>query len=670
MYSKTILSISFSLLLGMTLKNPVHAQQTRYLEGNEANVIGYNRLQPTVKTLSVVPRSKNRSYDGTNNNISGNNRLVWGSANIPLFREMGTSYGSSDNKNALSGPNRPSARRISNALSDEPVTNFNSRGLSSFVYIWGQFLDHDISLTPTDTIEYVPITLPSNEVLFTEEIPFYRSAVRPGTGVTNARQQTNLNTSWIDASNVYGSDSVTASWLRTHQDGKMKTSAGDLLPYNTTTGELADPIDPNAPTMANDAGHTVKTFAAGDVRAAEHPGLTAMHTLFIREHNRICTNLVAQGQTDDELIYQRARKEVGALIQAITYQEFLPAVGVTLGPYVKYDSKVRPDIMNNFATAGYRIGHTMVADDILLRDDDCEEVVPGEFDLVTVFWNTALLPTYGVEPFFKGFAVHTQYETDTKVNSVLRNMLFGSPTDPVRFGIDLASLNIQRGRDHGLPNYNKVRQFYTGTTATSFSDISSIPAIADSIQSLYGGLNNIDLWVGILAEDRLPGKSVGLTMHAMLKAQFEKLRDGDFYFYLHDPYLRPNSRNQIVNTTFADVLIRNTTLTNLQANVFFTEECPGDTAEERATSVSGLNATYNLYPNPVSSQLNIRMENTGGQVEITLYSVTGQLLKTVTAEKDATTQTISMKEYKDGMYLIQIRNANEIKSFRFIKQSD
>jgi hypothetical protein len=122
----------------------------------------------------------------------------------------------------------------------------------------------------------------------------------------------------------------------------MKTSAGNFLPWNTVNGEFSGAIDPNAPDMANDAGKTVKTFAAGDVRAAEHPGIAGLHTIFVREHNRICDRLVKEGLKNDELIYQMARKEVGALIQAITYQEFLPAIGINLSSYAGYRVNARP----------------------------------------------------------------------------------------------------------------------------------------------------------------------------------------------------------------------------------------------------------------------------------------------------------------------------------------
>ncbi len=432
--------------------------------------------------LPVFLHQPFRTYDGTGNNISSKQAFEYGAADIALFREIPAQYGPSDPNNAMAGANRPGPREISNLLCDEPVTHFNDRGLSTFVYVWGQFIDHDMSLTPTGTTEYVPIPLPADETVFTQEIPFYRSEVRAGTGNGIPRQQSNLNSSWIDASMVYGSDSIRAKWLRTFSRGKMKTSSGNYLPWNTLNGEFSGTIDPNAPDMANDGGKTIKTFVAGDIRAAEHPGISGLHTLFVREHNRICDRLAAQGLKNDELIYQLARKEVGALIQAITYQEFLPAIGIHLDNYSGYKPNVRPDIMNTFATAGYRIGHTMVADDILLRNNLCQVVAPGSLDLVDVFWAPSVLLTYQMEPFMKGFASHTLYETDTRINSVLRNFLFGNPADTTRFGIDLASLNIQRGRDHGLPDYNTVRKFYTGNGITDFSQITKDSAQVASLK--------------------------------------------------------------------------------------------------------------------------------------------------------------------------------------------
>ena len=464
-------------------------------------------------------------------------------------------------------------------------------------------------------------------------------------------------------------------------NGKMKTSAGNFLPWNTLNGEFTGTIDPNAPDMANDSGHTIKTFVAGDVRAAEHPGITGMHTLFVREHNRICDQLVAQGFKNDEFIYQMARKEVSAIIQAITYQEFLPAIGVVLDRYSGYKPWVRPDIMNTFATAAYRIGHTMVADDILLRNNQCQVVAPGALDLVDVFWTPNALLTYQMEPFLKGFASHTLYETDTRINSVLRNFLFdnGNPADTTRFGIDLASLNIQRGRDHGLPDYNTVRKFYTGSRVTDFSQITSDTAQAASLKRLYGNVNNIDLWIGLLSEDHLPNASLGFTISKILKAQFEHLRDGDFYFYLNDPYMPFAMRNEVSRTKFADVLERNTKLTTLQSNVFFTLPCPGETGEDTVAVVDSvltptlerdMNMTARIFPNPATHFVHVDFGNWTDNVNVRIFNTGNSLVKSQTAAAGTSGTDVNISELPPGIYIISISNGKDLKTFKMVKTAN
>ncbi len=671
---------SLSCLIALFNLNDLTAQQMKIIASLPRDKSFVFLPRGPIKPAPNGIHNTYRSLDGTNNNIAPQ-RGEWGATEIALFRELPAEYGSIDTKNAIGGANRPSPRKISNALSDEPVTQFNARNLSAFVYVWGQFLDHDITLTPTGNTEYAPIPLPVDEPLFTAAIPFYRSEVFSSSGINNPRQQTNLNTAWIDGSVVYGSDETRAKWLRTFRDGKLKTSKDNFLPWNTLNGEYGEAIDPNAPSMADDANHTVKTFVAGDIRANEHPGITSLHILFVREHNRICDRYISQGLKNDEEIYQKARKEVGALIQAITYQEFLPALGVTLNTYSSYKDNVRPDIMNTFATAGYRIGHTMVADEIALRDNNCNKAGPGSLELLDVFFNPQLVVNYSPELFLKGFSTHKQYETDLKINSVLRNYLFGSPTNPVRFGLDLAAINIQRGRDHGLPNYNAVRALYLGNPIANFSQITSDAAKAATLQNLYGNVNNIDLWVGILAEDRLPGKSVGRTMHAMLKSQFEKLRDGDYYFYKYDPFLPQNLKTQMANTKLSDIIKRNTTLTNLQSNVFFIDPCPGETGEDDSMgSVSkNLNNSmirerdktsreFNLqiYPNPVNDRLLIELNTSSESVLLQLFSANGALIANIPVKTDDHLLEVKTSDYKSGLYLMRISDGIHVETVKFI----
>ncbi len=671
MCRKTILQTAVFFILVSVSFIQSSAQQSRATKGNLLVQVRRPLIDPLAGVLPLKIHSPYRSINGTNNNISSSSKTNWGAAGITLFRELPAQYGPSDPSGAIGGVNRPSPRAISNAVIDEPVTQFNTRQLSTLVYQWGQFLDHDMSSTPTGTTEYVPIPLPNAEVIFTEDIPFYRSDYQMTTDArgNKLRQQLNMITSFIDGSNVYGSDSKRAGWLRTMRNGKMKTSSGNLLPYNTRNGELSGAIDLNAPEMANDSDHHVKTFVAGDDRAAENPVLTSLHTLFVREHNRICDSLVRLGMRNDEQMYQTARKIVGAEIEAITYQEFLPALGIILKSYYGYKDNVRPDIMNSFATASYRIGHTMVSDDVLLVDNNCEDVGPGELDLVEAFWNPKLVATYGIDVFIKGASSHDQYETDTKINDVLRNFLFVSASSPVRFGIDLGSLNIQRGRDHGLPDYNTARLFYTGRAARKFSDITSVDSLADSLQNLYKSVNNVDLWIGILAEDHLPGKSVGRTMNAMLKAQFENLRDGDFYFYLNDPNLPNSIRDQIKRTKFSDIIRRNTGLSNIAVNAFRTDSCDGEEeiTTKAITPEAVPKAEYKIYPNPVRDLLTIDMTGLEKPTSIKVIRSDGVLVKTIVPAEGKQLVQVNTAGLPNGIYIVNIINSEGTKSFSFVK---
>ncbi len=528
-----------------------------------------------------IPRTNNkllncgdgtyRTIDGTCNNQENND---WGATDIQLRRSMVANYSQPDFWNDMAGTDRLSPRAISNYVAVQSENTPSPRNLSSFVFTWGQFLDHDIDLTPEGHTEYEPISMPEDEPLFTADIPFFRSEVYAGTGEEDSREQINLITSWIDGSNVYGSEQTRADWLRTFSNGKLKTSTGNFLPYNTMDGELESEIDVNAPSMAGDGGGTNKVFVAGDVRANEQPGLTTLHTLFVREHNRICDQLTQNGLVDDEEMYQIARKRVGAYLQAITYNQFLPALGIQLAPYQNYSPEMQPDISNLFATAAYRLGHTMVTEELLILENDCSDFESGTVSLLEGFFNPSVVPTYGLEPFLKGLSAQVQEAVDLQIIDNLRNFLFGDPTAEVVFGLDLASLNIQRGRDHGLPDYNSIRKKYTGQAAQKFGEITRDDELRDLLRIAYNkDIDNIDAWIGLLAEDKLPNSSVGLTLHNILSEQFERLRDGDAFFFEHDFAFNNNQRDNIRNTTLADIIERNTDVEGLGENVFFVRNC-------------------------------------------------------------------------------------------------
>src|SRR3954470_772907 len=133
----------------------------------------------------------------------------------------------------------------------------------------------------------------------------------------------------------------------------------------------------------------------------------------------------------------------------------------------------------------------------------------------------------------------------------------------------LDAIDIQRARDHGLPDYNTLRQAYGLPKVTSVADITSDTALRTAITAVYPNVNTIDPLIGALAEDHLPGASVGPLVAAGLRAQFERLRDGDRFWYERDPDFTAADLDTLRNTRLADVITRNTRITNLKANVFF-----------------------------------------------------------------------------------------------------
>ncbi len=481
-----------------------------------------------------------RHIDGKCNNISDENKTNWGSANIPLKRSIPDVY---NKQNDLVGKSRPHPRVISNTIF-KAEDHISSNKLSSFVFTWGQFIDHDIILTPTDSLTADILPLPND--IISSPIPFKRSASFTGTGVNSiAREQINIITAWIDASNVYGSDAELARHLRTFKEGKLKTSLAN-------NGEEILPIINNE-------------YTAGDERALEQPGLTSLHILFVREHNRICDALIACGITNDELIYQKARKKVGALLQAITYNEFLPALGIQLPNYEGYNPDVEPDIVNVFGTAAFRLGHTMVTDQLTLYNDvgNLLETV----SLANAFFKPSFIEHRGIETILNGLAQQFQEKIDAKVVESLRSFLFGAPPNA---GFDLVALNIQRGRDHGLDDYNAFRIAFGIAPARSFNDITSDIILQHKLSTTYNNdINNIDVWVGLLSEDHLANASVGQTLYAMLSAQFTALRDGDYYFYKNDPAFTLNEKINIDHTRLSDIIKRNTSIKNIKHQVFY-----------------------------------------------------------------------------------------------------
>jgi peroxidase len=510
------------------------------------------------------PAAAPRPIDGFGNNLR---HPDWGTPGSRLLRgSSGAHY--ADGLSSPAGADRPSARVVSNAIFAQDGPLPNARGLSDFVWAWGQFVDHDLSLTEA-VGESLPIPVPSGDPFFdplftgVQTMPFRRSVFDAATGTTTPRAQINEITAYLDGSNVYGSTPRRAAWLRTGVGGLLKvtpTPLGDLLPFNDGTQPNAG--SPEVPDLATDL------FVAGDIRANEQPTLACLHTLFLREHNWQATRLArtVPGLSDDEL-YERARRIVIGELQAITYREFLPALlgRNALATDGRYDPTADPGIANVFSTAAYRLGHTLLSPNIRRLEENGQPIPAGPLSLRDAFFGATppLLVAEGIEPLLRGLAAQPAQELDVHVIDDVRNFLFGAPGAG---GLDLVSLNLQRGRDHGLPDFSTVRQDYGLPPVTRFSEITSDPALAARLEATYGEVGNIDAFTGLLTEDHLPDAMVGETLHAVLLEQFARTRSGDRFWYTRA--LRGVDRRRVEHTRLSDVIRRNTSIRHLQRNVF------------------------------------------------------------------------------------------------------
>lgn len=278
-------------------------------------------LMLCIGLLLHVHAQENRSLDGHGNNQTNPD---WGAAEEGFQRVTGNNFG--DGISTPGGSDRPNARDISNMVGAQEIFMPNEKGLSDFVWTWGQFIDHDVNLNDDHPTETFPIDVPAGDPAFdpassgTVQIPMKRSEFDPTTGVGSIpRKHINEITAFIDGSAVYGVEDDRLVWMRSGVDGKLKVSTGNLLPFNTSDGEFGSSEDFNAPFMVVEpVGSLDKFFIAGDIRANEQPTLAAMHTLWVREHNRLCDEFKAANPGwDDETLFQKSRKMVGAYIQAI-----------------------------------------------------------------------------------------------------------------------------------------------------------------------------------------------------------------------------------------------------------------------------------------------------------------------------------------------------------------
>jgi peroxidase len=554
-----------------------------------------------------------RPIDEVGNNVANPGQ---GTADTDLIRVSPVAY--ADGIDAPSLPQNPSARVISDILNNQTdpnnltqdLTTVDGNNLSDFGYAFGQFMDHDMDLTPTDPNNTLLIAADPNDPSGMAAQTFDRSLTDPTTGTStrNPAQDVNAVTSYLDLSQVYGSTDAMAAALRTGSGGLLKTSAGNMLPYDNSTYFTAAQL--SIINMANDAQAvpTDELFVTGDVRGNENVELTALQTLFVRNHNRIATELqqLHPGWTDEQL-YQEARKLNIAEYQEIIYNDYLPdLLGKGAIPkYTGYNPNVNASIATEFSTVAFRFGHSMLDNGIDRNTNNGLDLTGdpagSDISLATDFFDPNVLNPAGVtDPLtghvstdigaiLKGDADGLAEADDIMDVDDIRDLLFGNGglTDN---GQDLIARDVERARDDGIGSYNQVREAYGLAPVTSFAQITSNVQVQQELQEAYGSVNNIDPFEGGMAEDHVGGSDMGPLFTKILVDQFTRLETGDRYFYLNET-MNPEELAMISQgNSLGKIIEANTNVTNLQSDVFvFQASISGTVSESGAMpkSMSG-----------------------------------------------------------------------------------
>lgn len=449
-----------------------------------------------------------RSLDGSGNNLDD-----------PSLGQAGESFTRVADANYADGVGEivdgPAERYLSNRIFNDSNQNiFSENGITHWGFVWGQFIDHTIGLRAVGDEELVIGFDPADPLEeFTNDlgaITTQRSAVAEGTGDDTAREQVNTLSSYIDAWAVYGGSDERLDWLREGSvDGDPTNNDATLLNddgYLPTAASREDVDTPETDLVGRLFADPDAAVVAGDVRVNENIGLTAVQTLFLREHNRIVDALPED--LDEELKFQIARRVLAAEMQYITYTEFLPTMGVTLDEYTGYDPTVDPSITNEFATVGYR-AHSQIhgefeaeipldqLDDVSLAAleaqgvevvvDDQADVAEVAIPLNVAFGNPHLLEDIGLGNLLAGLTSEASYANDEQIDNQLRSVLFQIPGPDTENpadcldgeGIaecftavnDLGALDVARAYDHGMPGYNDLRVAYGLDPVGSFAEL-------------------------------------------------------------------------------------------------------------------------------------------------------------------------------------------------------
>ena len=536
-----------------------------------------------------------RSTDGTCNNVANPLR---GASNTALRRLLPAEYedgiyipigaNQTINGDPFAGP-WPSPRLISQRIIRDAI--IINPGFSMLFTVFGQSLAIDsnrfgeyntsqCALSCNNITENLPFCIPMS--VEPDDPTYGNNSVNQGrclimrraigacmtpfnSTFDQARQQINQITHYLDASGMYGNNDAEATAVRLFTGGQLRQSARN----ETYKGDL--PILPEDKRFGSNPPFF---FFAGDRRVENIVHQINIYTLLYRLHNSIVGQLAEINPCwDDEKLFQEGRKIVVAIWQVVIYREYLPLLfgdqfDTYIGDYTGYDPSVDASVPHSFATAAGRFGHSMFQSDTDRVDSEGNMLPVGLLDLKDAFFNpTEYYRGGGLDPLVRGMLRDRSRELDQFLTIVLTTQLF--PADNATLGSDLATRNIQRAREHGVPPYRRWQRYCQDMHGVNASFTSGVDAEIRSVYGEYGYANGIDLWVGGLSEEKLPGTIFGPTFACMVGRTYSDLRTGDRFYWENPSMFNAAQRESLSQMTISKVICENAdNIPNIRRSAF------------------------------------------------------------------------------------------------------
>jgi Ca2+-binding RTX toxin-like protein len=472
----------------------------------------------------------------------------------------------------------------------------NRFGVNEWFQFVGQAVTHDVAEAATGASGDPPI--------FLDGLPFPigRTPYEGGTGPGDPRQQINEETSFLDLSFIYGNNQARLDLARADmsagsgvQSAKLLLGPDGLLPTirevatdaGTTSLAVLSAMRPDGfgglpdPAGSPPPASFENLFYAGDNRVNQTGALISTHVVWAREHNyqveKLTPHAQSHGWTQDQL-FEAARAITEAEWQHVVFDEYLPKLlgENALSQYAGYRSTVDPRAINEWATVAFRFGHDQSSNDLVGLNEDGSNrfttTLGQAFTLAAAAQNVpgAAHSAEDIAAWIRGLTARHSQQIDGKVADGNRNLLFGGVGGQVT---DLEAFDIQRGRDHGVWDYNKLREGLGLSTYKSFDHFGAANHLESSrlqaLKAVYGNdIGKLDAIVGGLLEKKYYDSQLGETFTKLNVLQFEALRDGDALYFEHRLAGQPELVKEIMHTSFAEIIQRNTAVDHIYHDAF------------------------------------------------------------------------------------------------------